>query len=113
MEQSRAFIAIILKHAADSFEARFPDLPFCVAFAATEEEAIVAAAEALVDQLAELLQSDESIPSPSTFAQIFADPQWRGCAARRIQATTSAAQRPIDLLACENGATRDNCGRSA
>jgi predicted RNase H-like HicB family nuclease len=112
MEQ-KAFIAVILKHAADSFEARFPDLPFCVAFAPTEEDVIVAAAEALADQLAEFIESEDSIPSPSPFAEIFADPQWRGGVVARIEATTRGAQRPIDLLACENGAARDNWRRNA
>lgn len=107
MEQSRAFIAIISKHAADGFEARFPDLPYCIAFAATEDEAIVTAADALVEQLDELLQNAEPIPSPSTFAEIFADPQWRGCLATRVQPAARTAGRAADHLACDSAATGD------
>jgi predicted RNase H-like HicB family nuclease len=117
MKHSRAFIAVIRQCATGEFEARFPDLPYCVAFAATEEEAIAAAADALVEQLAELAQGEEPIPTPSTFAEILAESQWRGGLATRIQAATRAAGRPFDFLAvdnlaCENAAISDNDERS-
>lgn len=110
MKQSRAYIAVIRQCATGEFEARFPDLPYCVAFAATEEDAIAAAADALVEQLAELVQGEEPIPTPSTFAEILADPRWRGGLATCIQAATRAAGRPFDDLACEIAAGGDNDG---
>jgi predicted RNase H-like HicB family nuclease len=86
MEQRRAFIAVIRMHAPGEVEARFPDLPYCVAFASTQEEAIASAAAALAEQLDELAENEETIPVPSTFAEILEDPQWRGWQAMRIEA---------------------------
>jgi predicted RNase H-like HicB family nuclease len=94
MEQRRAFIAVIRMHAPGEFEARFPDLPYCVAFGSTEDEAIWLAAEALADQLDELVENEETIPVPSTLAEIVGDPQWRGCVAVRIEAAPRGDEVP-------------------
>jgi predicted RNase H-like HicB family nuclease len=100
MEESRAFIAVIRKHAAAEFELRFPDLPYCVVFASTQDEAVAMAAAALADQLDELIENEEAIPAPSTVAEILADPQWAGCLAMRIRAAPHGAAYPVDDVPC-------------
>ena len=42
-------------------------------------------------ELDELIENGETIPAPSSFAEILADPQWVGCLAMRIEAARGAA----------------------
>src|SRR5260370_28356439 len=100
MEESRTFIAVIRKHAADEFELRFPDLPYCVVFASTQDEAVAMAAAALAEQLDVLIENEEAISTPSTFAEILGDPRCAGCVAMRIHAALRGAARAVAQLPC-------------
>ncbi|WP_158814181.1 type II toxin-antitoxin system HicB family antitoxin [Methylocapsa sp. S129] len=66
----RQYYAVILQNPDMDFSATFPDLPGCVATAATFEEARAAAQKALADHLAVLEQDGVSIPEPSTLEAV-------------------------------------------
>src|SRR5260370_5743492 len=105
MEESRTFIAVIRKHSADEFELRFPDLPYCVVFASTQDEAVAMAAAALAEQLDVLIENEEAIPAPSTIAEILANPRWAGCVAMRIHAAPRGAARAVEDVPCADDRT--------
>jgi len=75
------FIAVIQRNDRGGYISSFPDFPGCNAFAATKDEAIDEAAEALADQLEEMRQTGKAVPIPSAFITILKNPNgeaaWR------------------------------------
>jgi predicted RNase H-like HicB family nuclease len=82
----RQFIAVIFDDPDRGFGIVFPDMPGCVACAATFDEASDAAAEALVLHLGEMERDGVAIPTPSSFTHVLAKPQYRDGVAIRVQA---------------------------
>jgi predicted RNase H-like HicB family nuclease len=66
----RQYYAVILQGPDMDFSVRFPDLPGCVATAATFEEARAMAGEVLAHHLAAMERDGDLIPRPSTLATV-------------------------------------------
>ncbi|WP_158817661.1 type II toxin-antitoxin system HicB family antitoxin [Methylocapsa sp. S129] len=94
----RQFIAVILDDPDRGFGVVFPDMPGCVASAATFEEASDAAAEALAVHLDEMERDGLAIPQPSSFTSVLARPQYRDGVAIRVHASKISTWR---RAACE------------
>jgi len=58
--------AVVIEQGARSFGAHVPDLPGCVAVAATREEVLRLIQEAIQLHLESLLEQGEKVPSPSS-----------------------------------------------
>jgi len=69
----RRYIGIVHKDKGSDFGVSFPDFPGAVTAAATYEEAVEMAAEALALHVEGLLAEGEAIPDPSSFDQIRAE----------------------------------------
>jgi predicted RNase H-like HicB family nuclease len=69
----RQYFAVITQDPDMDFSVMFPDLPGCVATAATLEEARTVAGEALADHLANRERDGDPIPEPSTLEVIVAN----------------------------------------
>jgi predicted RNase H-like HicB family nuclease len=92
----RRFIAVVFGAPDIGYEIVFPDMPGCVASAATFDEAPEAAAEALAIHLREMERSGGAVPEPSAFTSVLAKPQYRNGVAIRVQASgTSVWRRPL------------------
>jgi predicted RNase H-like HicB family nuclease len=66
------YFAVIVQDADMAFHATFPDLPGCVATAATFDEARAAAGKSLARRLANMRRVGDSIPRPSPLKAIVA-----------------------------------------
>jgi predicted RNase H-like HicB family nuclease len=66
----REYFAVIFQDSDMAFRATFPDLPGCVATAATFDGARAAAGKALARRLATMRCAGDSIPKPSTLETI-------------------------------------------
>ena len=64
------YFAVIFQDLDMDFSATFPDLPGCVAAAATLEEARTLAGEALASRLADMQRDGDPIPEPSSLETI-------------------------------------------
>jgi predicted RNase H-like HicB family nuclease len=60
--------AVVVEKAKDNFSAYVPDLPGCVAAAATEQEALELIREAIDFHLEGMKDAGEEIPEPSSVA---------------------------------------------
>ena len=69
-EGAREYFAVIVQERDMAFHATFPDLPGCVATAATFDAARAAAGKALACRLADMEKAGGAIPAPSTLAAI-------------------------------------------
>jgi predicted RNase H-like HicB family nuclease len=67
---AREYFAIIVQEQDMAFHATFPDLPGCLATAATFDAARVAAGKALARRLAAIETAGDAIPKPSTLAVV-------------------------------------------
>jgi predicted RNase H-like HicB family nuclease len=70
----RQFVAIIFKDPDGGFAVTFPDLPGCVTFAATLDDAPVAAMRAIAEHLEEMASRGEPVPEPSTLEALTGNP---------------------------------------
>ena len=86
-----AYIALIHKEPDSDFGVSFPDLPGCVTAGSTLDEARTFAAEALGVHLDALADDGETMPPPSTFEAIMADPENRDALAVLVEAAEPAA----------------------
>jgi predicted RNase H-like HicB family nuclease len=66
----RQYFAVIIQDPDMNFDVTFPDLPGCVAVAATFEQARAIAGETLAHHLANLERDGDPIPEPSTLEAI-------------------------------------------
>lgn len=89
----RQFIAVIFDDPDSGFGIVFPDMPGCIASAATFDEASDAAADALAVHLDEMERSGVAIPVPSSFTNVLARPQYRDGVAIRVQASGGSIWR--------------------
>jgi predicted RNase H-like HicB family nuclease len=65
------------KESTSDFGVNFPDFPGCVTAGSSLEDARKLAREALEFHIAGMIEDGESVPAPSTFDQIAADPDNR------------------------------------
>ncbi len=70
----RQFVAIIFKDPDGGFAVTFPDLPGCVTFAATLDDAPVVAMRAIAEHLEDLAARGEPAPEPSTLEALTGNP---------------------------------------
>ncbi len=70
----RQFVAIIFKDPDGGFAVTFPDLPGCVTFAATLDDAPVVAMHAIAERLEEMASRGEPVPKPSTLEALTRKP---------------------------------------
>jgi len=70
----RQFVAIIFKDPDGGFAVTFPDLPGCVTFAATLDDAPVVAIRAIAEHLEDLAASGQPVPEPSTLEALTGNP---------------------------------------
>jgi predicted RNase H-like HicB family nuclease len=73
----RHYIGIVHKEARSDYGISFPDFPGAVTAAASLDEAVEMAAEALALHVEGLLAEGETIPNPSTFEQVRDNPDYR------------------------------------
>jgi predicted RNase H-like HicB family nuclease len=92
----RRFIAVIFEVPDAGFGIVFPDMPGCIASAATFDEAWDAAAAALTIHLDQMTRNGAAIPAPSSFTSVLAKRQYRTGVAIRVHASeTSPTPRAI------------------
>jgi predicted RNase H-like HicB family nuclease len=72
------YVAILFADHGDGFAVTFPDLPGCVAFAQSTKDAPSVAARALAYHLEEMRASGETIPDPTSEAELMAAPDNAG-----------------------------------
>jgi predicted RNase H-like HicB family nuclease len=76
--QELTFYAVLHKDPSSDFGIHFPDVPGCFSAGSTLEEAASMAQEALEEHLVWLLEDGESLPVPSSKAQILQDVEREG-----------------------------------
>ena len=69
-----SYIALLRKDPTSDYGVEFPDFPGCVTAGSNLEEARSLAEEALAFHLEGMLADGESLPEPSGFEQVMADP---------------------------------------
>jgi predicted RNase H-like HicB family nuclease len=116
----RHYIGIVHKDPQSDYGISFPDFPGAVTAAATYEEAVEMAAEALALHVEGLLAEGETIPEPSNFEQVRENPDHRDglpvlvplksdSLAQRLQVTLPAPiVRRIDAHIAEWGQSRSS-----
>jgi predicted RNase H-like HicB family nuclease len=87
------FIAVIFEVPDVGFGIVFPDMPGCIASAATFDEAWDAAATALTIHLAPMKRDGAVIPKPSSFTTVLAKRQYRTGVAIRVHTSEASASR--------------------
>ena len=73
-DAERIYAALVRQDAAGDFSVGFPDLPGCVAYGNTLEQACIAARPALTHHLDNLAANGASIPNPSSASDVLAHP---------------------------------------
>jgi len=71
------YVAVVHKYDVNGFSVSFPDFPGAVTTAASLEEAIKRAGEALALHVEGVLARGEAIPEPTGVGPILADPAYR------------------------------------
>jgi predicted RNase H-like HicB family nuclease len=87
------FIAVVLEVPDAGFGIVFPDMPGCIASAATFDEARDAATAALTIHLDQMTRNGAAIPAPSSFTSVLAKRQYRTGVAIRVHASGVALWR--------------------
>jgi predicted RNase H-like HicB family nuclease len=95
------FIAVIFEVPDVGFGIAFPDMPGCIASAATFDEAWGAAAAALTIHLDQMTRDGAVIPTPSSFTGVLAKRQYRTGVAIRVHPSETPASR---ATVCETAA---------
>jgi predicted RNase H-like HicB family nuclease len=90
----REYFAVIIQESDMDFSVRFPDLPGCVATAATFEKARAVAGKALASHLSNLDEAGDPIPQPSTLEAVVGGEDEQCGAAILIQEAKSGAWLP-------------------
>jgi predicted RNase H-like HicB family nuclease len=86
------FIAVVSRDGERGFRVDFPDIPGRRAFAATFEEASIAAAELLALILDEAERDGLALPESSSFTTILSNPRYRDGIAIRVMPLRRRAQ---------------------
>jgi predicted RNase H-like HicB family nuclease len=114
----RHYIGVVHKDAGSDYGVSFPDFPGAVTAARTIDEVVEMAQEALALHVEGMLAEGESIPEPSSFDQVRAEPEFSDglpvlvplktdALVMRVNVTLPAAiLRRIDEYAEERGLTR-------
>lgn len=114
----RHYIAIVHKDDSSDYGVSFPDFPGAVTAAATTDDAVERAEEALALHVEGMLEDGETIPEPSSFADIKANPDYcdglpvlvplrTDALAVRVNVTLPPiVLQMIDLLVRRRGGTR-------
>jgi predicted RNase H-like HicB family nuclease len=114
----RHYIAIVHKDDSSDYGVSFPDFPGAVTAAATMDDAVERAEEALALHVEGMLEDGENIPEPSRFADIRANPDYCDALPVLVPLRTDAfavrvnvtlppvVLQMIDLLIRRRGGTR-------
>jgi len=70
MEKDRYIYPAIFDYAEDGISVEFPDLPGCLTFGGTDEEALAMAKEAMALHLYGMVEDNVSIPAPSKVTDV-------------------------------------------
>jgi predicted RNase H-like HicB family nuclease len=84
-----SYIALLRKDPTSDYGVEFPDFPGCVTAGSDLEEARSLAEEALAFHLEGMLADGESLPEPSGFEQVMADPANRQAIALLVEVPES------------------------
>jgi predicted RNase H-like HicB family nuclease len=84
-----SYIALLRKDPTSDYGVEFPDFPGCVTAGSNLEEARSLAEEALAFHLEGMLADGESLPEPSGFEQVMADPTNRQAIALLVEVPAS------------------------
>lgn len=102
----REYIAIFRKSEANTYGVDFPDVPGCISFGDTLEDAIRNAAEALTLHLHGLAEDQDPLPSARSLAEIVAD-QEAEAEGHTLMPIREVAGLPIKKLATRVNFTID------
>jgi predicted RNase H-like HicB family nuclease len=80
----RQFVAIVFKDPDGGFAVTFPDLPGCVAFASTLQDAPGVATRALAQQLEDMEAHGEPVPDPWPLESLIGHPDNANAMAIRV-----------------------------
>jgi len=75
----RYYIALAQSSPRGGFTLSLPDFPSWRAAARSIDEARAAASRGLARRIEDMLAYGETVPEPSSFADLIADPRYRGC----------------------------------